>query len=1324
MRNVAKFHIIYAICCMWLLISCSGGGTASSGNNNANVKNTISMVTPNIFYTTQVNNIGYVYIYNSESEIKHNLIYQVIAAQGSANSVSIDSNSAENCATLGAYSGCQLALNIPANLISGSFALRASNSSISKISQIIGIQQASANNIVAPDGISISYPSTIESGNQYVIVSGVVNSNLVGNFNSLSLLDNNGNSIPGLTVLSSNLGAGLSSLAQGSSFEVLMSVPDGSGLTQQFRLQTSMIDSNGESSDVQVGNASYSYTTESSSGIISALPGNIFLTSSNSQQQVTLVNNGSRDVQLTELAANSSNLETSFTPSSLIPGESVTITVTLKYGLTLPQSSSLVLNYTTNNNSHSQLINVYQNVAPFMSSTSNVSSTQTRSFKQKNASSKLNSGAASPSLQLMLWPSNQFFTTNGIGGHGSTARLLVITNNSGQRINNVNFTLPRDSYYTFALAIESGLSHPCTLNANHTGITDTLEANGGLCDIALWYHYRNGPAGFVPIGGDANIVANYNYIDGSVCAPVSQAVSYRTTATSPNIYVAPRTAYLSVVANGVSESSANFYLYNGGDAEATEVHANVFDNDNIIRNGANSCSYVNVAPGGRCQVTAVLGPFPPAYCNMGCGVNPAARINGGYVDPSRGARVERLIYSDLINGRVIPPPASMVQLSNPVVTGLVARQQNGMYNVEFGTQGASITYTLSNNSESTINNVYWDSNNYYPQSDWRLVNQCGTRNQPVSLAPGASCNLQFNFNPAAIPGRTTLEPRLWSILYMNSLGQQQYVVINQNRIDVIVVPRPSIASFAPAVVAQGTQFRIQLGLANGLGNYTDQNITAQLQSPTNTISINPSTCTLNSQNPQCSMYVTLASNAPAGSNIINLTNSGQISFDASTINFNVLEVPKTSFSKVVLEKHGACALAANNNTYCWGESAVIGNGIFRSENIPTLVNLPESVVNFTDIAIASGNTVCGVGNNGYIYCWGSNSFGQLGLGNYISNYTGLIPAQVVMPMLTKFNKILAVGATTFCALADSGKVYCWGNGSAGTIGNGSFNSANYVPTEVNMPYGVVFTDLTGSNGSVCAKGSNLKTYCWGANSNGQLASGYVTDVSIPTLIVGTTMAADFINFKELALQTPGSESPYTSCGISSVWGSYCWGAGDLGQLGNGKYYSSSYPQEVILGAGYYFKTLSVGSQFACSLGSDFKTRCWGLGTAGQLGNGGFLSESTPVVVSSPDGVIFASLNSSFNFSCAIGDDNNAYCWGDGVYGRLGNGTTQLSSTPTKVSFVAGAAVDKLILSGEYSCGILSNGKAYCWGRGGVLGTNTIQNDNNSTPLEVTMPIAN
>jgi alpha-tubulin suppressor-like RCC1 family protein len=131
-----------------------------------------------------------------------------------------------------------------------------------------------------------------------------------------------------------------------------------------------------------------------------------------------------------------------------------------------------------------------------------------------------------------------------------------------------------------------------------------------------------------------------------------------------------------------------------------------------------------------------------------------------------------------------------------------------------------------------------------------------------------------------------------------------------------------------------------------------------------------------------------------------------------------------------------------------------------------------------------------------------------------------------------------------------------------------------------------------------------------------------------------------------------------------------------------------------------------------------------LGTSGQLGNGGILSESTPVVVSSPDGVIFASLNSSFNFSCAIGDDNNAYCWGDGVYGRLGNGTTQLSSTPTKVSFVAGAAVDKLILSGEYSCGILSNGKAYCWGRGGVLGTNTIQNDNNSTPLEVTMPIAN
>lgn len=741
MKDVANFYRFFCVCCMWLLVSCSGGGATSSDNNNANVKNTIALVTPSIFYTTQVNNTGYVYIYNSESEIKHNLIYQVVAAQGSANSITIDSNSAENCATLGAYSGCQLALNIPANLISGSFALKTSNSSISKISQIIGIQQASANSIAGADGVSFSYPNAIDSGNKYVIVSGVVSSNLVGNFNSLSLLDNNGNPIPGLTVLSSNLGTGLSSLGQGASFEVLMSVPDGSNLTQQFRLQTSMTASNGESSDVQVGNASYSYTTESSSGIISALPGNIFLTSSNSQQQVTLVNNGSRDVQLTELSANSSNLETSFTPSSLIPGESVTITVALKDGLTLPQSSSLVLNYTTNNNSHSQLINVYQNVAPFMSSTSNVSLTQTRSFKQKNASSKLNSGAASPSLQLMLWPSNQFFNTGGIGGHSSTVRQLVIINNSGQRINNVNFTLPSDSYYTFSLAIESGLSHPCTLNANQTGITDTLEANGGFCDIALWYRYRNGPAGFLPISGNANIVANYNYVNGVLGAPVSQAVSYRTTTPSPNIYVAPRTAYLSVVANGVSESSSNFYLYNGGDAEATEVYANVIDHDNIIRSGANTCSYVNVAPGGRCQVTAVLGPFSPAYCSNGCGENLTARINGGYVDPSGGRRVSSLIYSDLINGRVISPPASMVQLSNPVVAGLVALQQYGMYNVESGTQGASVTYTLSNNSESAINNVYWDSNNYYPQSDWRLANQCGTRNQPVSLAPGASCNI-------------------------------------------------------------------------------------------------------------------------------------------------------------------------------------------------------------------------------------------------------------------------------------------------------------------------------------------------------------------------------------------------------------------------------------------------------------------------------------------------------------------------------------------------------------------------------------------------------
>ena len=1318
MKSLLKIAIL--IYSTYLLYACSSGNSSSSNNSSNENSLPIKIVTPKDFYSTQVNNTAYVYITNSESSIESGLSYQIVAAQGSASLVSIVASSAENCATINPYSSCQLAINIPANIVSGSFAVKATVNKSIVISPIVGIQQASANSVIGADGISISYSNTIESGSKYLIITGIVNSESVGNFNTLMLMDNNDNPIPGLTVLSSNLGAGLTSLGQGASFEILLGVSDGSALTQQFYLQTSMVDINGESSSVQSGNTSYLYTTNSMSGIVDALPENVFLTAANPKQQITLVNNGTMPAQLSELTANSPNLATNFSPLTLKPGESTTITVLLSDELTTPQNSSLTLSYISNNTTNTQLVNVYQNVAPFTSSTN--SSSTSKMHRTSLNQQQLKVPGVSPGLQIILWPTNQFVSVyNALQSPRERQMVqMVVTNNSAQRINNINFQLPSgDDYYFSISTAESGLLRPCTKNANSTGITNTLDANGGFCDLVLKFN-RIQRYGITTFSGTANLITNYDYIDGTHGVPVSQAVAYQVAAATANISsMLPRVGRLSVVANGSAESIVAFEVYNSGDASAainyTLLTSSFHGMAYIYSNG---CDMPELLPGRRCYISAALHSYLPSAC-----INADGRVTGFCNSQQTGqitlGYTPNASISSSFTQIVVSPAASSVQLSAPVVVGFTAVPVANRYDIESGTAGATITYTISNNSESTITNLYWDNQNYYSTAAWRFTNQCGTTQQPISLLAGGNCTLQFELRSNASVGLTTLEPSSWQISYTRG-GAREYVVISQSAIRVNIVPRAVIISYAPTVISQGGQFRIQLGLAGGLGNYSNQNITAQLQSPTNSIVISPNTCTLNSQNPQCSMWVTLAADATVGANIINFSNAGQVPFESSSIAVNVLEAPKVSFSKMALEESGACALADNNNTYCWGAAAVIGNGVAIATQVPTLVNMPESVVSFTEIAIASTNTVCAIANTGLIYCWGTNLYGQLGIGSNIE--LALSPMQVFMSQMTKFIKILAVSDAGFCALADTGQLYCWGNGSRGTIGNDSFNNVN-VPTLVSMPYGVAFTDFTGSNGSVCALGSNLKTYCWGANNYGQLAIPYTTDVAIPTLTVGSTTAADSIDFRNVYLQKYGSDA-YTSCGISFIWGSYCWGSGGQGQLGNGLDYSSFFPVNVKLGAGYYFKDISVGNQFVCSLGSDFKTRCWGLGTSGQLGNGALLSESVPVIVNSPNNVIFSDLASSSGFSCAIGDDGYTYCWGDGSYGRLGNGNTIVRSSPVKVQLPAGVSFGSLNVARNYSCGISSTGTAYCWGRGGVLGSNATQGLSNPVPLLVTMPIAN
>src|SRR3989441_658483 len=153
---------------------------------------------------------------------------------------------------------------------------------------------------------------------------------------------------------------------------------------------------------------------------------------------------------------------------------------------------------------------------------------------------------------------------------------------------------------------------------------------------------------------------------------------------------------------------------------------------------------------------------------------------------------------------------------------------------------------------------------------------------------------------------------------------------------------------------------------------------------------------------------------------------------------------------------------------------------------------------------------------------------------------------------------------------------------------------------------------------------------------------------------------------------------------------------------------------VVMGRMSHFSTygvlasasLSAGGAFSCGMGTSGTTVCWGDNGIGQLGNGttGGIS-ATPGVVSAPAGVSFSAVSVGPAHACGVTSGGSAYCWGWNLSGELGNGTRTNSPVPTLVN-APGVAFSAVSMAENSSCGVDSNGAAYCWGvdHGSILTT--------------------
>ena len=174
------------------------------------------------------------------------------------------------------------------------------------------------------------------------------------------------------------------------------------------------------------------------------------------------------------------------------------------------------------------------------------------------------------------------------------------------------------------------------------------------------------------------------------------------------------------------------------------------------------------------------------------------------------------------------------------------------------------------------------------------------------------------------------------------------------------------------------------------------------------------------------------------------------------------------------------ALKNDGTVWAWGTNGngQLGNGTNTDSNVPVQVSNLTGVIAIT--AYSAGSIA--LKNDGTVWTFGSNLYGLLGNGT-------LIPESNLPVQVSNLSGITAIAAgfSHSMALKNDGTVWAWGYNSAGELGNGTTQNETNIPLQVSVIAGVVA--IGGGGTHALALQNDGRLFAWGYGYNGQIGNG-------------------------------------------------------------------------------------------------------------------------------------------------------------------------------------------------------------------------------------------
>lgn len=365
------------------------------------------------------------------------------------------------------------------------------------------------------------------------------------------------------------------------------------------------------------------------------------------------------------------------------------------------------------------------------------------------------------------------------------------------------------------------------------------------------------------------------------------------------------------------------------------------------------------------------------------------------------------------------------------------------------------------------------------------------------------------------------------------------------------------------------------------------------------------------------------------------------------------------------------------------------------------------------VQVAVGRHSCALLAGGDVQCWGSNGYGQLGIGN--TNFdTSMLPVDFGRVTFDEKVTQIDVGRYFTCALLITGTVRCWGFNNIGQLGVG--HTDNIGDDElasdgaaVELP-GKAVQVATGYD-HACALLENSDVFCWGNNQYGALGTGIPGAIGDNESVLGGV---------KVALPWPAvsvAAGADASCANDKVGRLRCWGINralglglteaQLPALGDNEQVNIA-PD---INVGFAVKKIAMNVQ-VCAIGPIGEGKCFGPNTSGELGQGNTETvgdDETPADIPNlnlgwPIGSITAGggYEAGGHWTLAVSQDGmHMRSFGIGLNGVLGLGNTQTIGDDELPTAVDEVVIDKPILqvdSGElHSLSLHQAGKIVAWG---------------------------